>query len=114
MRPFDRGWLTGRSARTWVVQSMVDPAATESMGVSAAREGGVPPLKWAGSGAPLESEAITTDGPAAGAVMLIVAMPSPVEATEQVVAPQLSVALPLETVKVTVSPPAGARLEEMQ
>ena len=33
------------SASAWAVQSTVAPAATESMGVSAARVGGVPPMK---------------------------------------------------------------------
>jgi len=34
-------------ARAWAVQSSVAPAARESIGVSAARVGGVPPVKWA-------------------------------------------------------------------
>jgi hypothetical protein len=84
----------------------------ESFGVRAARVGGIPPLKWASRDEPLEREAMTTDEPAAGAVMSVLAMPSPVAVTEQVIAPHPSVAFPLETAKVTVIPPAGASEEE--
>jgi len=44
--------------------------------------------------------------------MFMLAMPSPVEEVEQVADPQARVALPLATVKETVTPPAGARVGE--
>ena len=55
---------------------------------------------------------MTTEKPADGAVTFMVAMPSPVEETEHVADPQARVALPLATVKETVTPPAGARVGE--
>src|ERR1700739_3473647 len=89
---------------------MVAPAANERVGVRAARVGGVPPLKCACRLAPLVSEAVTTELPGVGAIMFMVAMPSPVAVVEHADVPQERVALPLTTEKVTVTLPAGTRL----
>src|SRR3569833_2078630 len=51
---------------------------------------------------------MTTEEPAIGAVIPMVANPSPVEGTEQMVDTQARVALPLATVNVMVTPTAGA------
>src|ERR1700733_8217717 len=100
------------SARACEVQLTVTPAATDSMDVRAERVGATPPLKWACRLAPLVREAVTIEAAAEGAVMFIVATPSPVAAMEQDAAPQERVAFPLTPVKVTVTPPAGTRSGE--
>src|ERR1035437_5535800 len=93
--------LTGTpwfSTSAWVVHEIVDPAASERAGVSAASTGGVPPLKCACTLDPLVSMAITTEAVASTAATFIVALPSPVVVTVQVLFPQPRVGVPLATV----------------
>ena len=86
------------SARASTVQVMEAPAASESMDVSEASVGGVPPQNSTSRMEPLVSEAVTIDQALLTAVTFMVAPPSPVVVTVQVFWPQPRVAVPLTTV----------------
>src|SRR5215469_940801 len=85
-------------ARAWVVHMAEVPAAMEREGLRAESTAGAPPVKWAWRLAPLVRLAVTTERVVSTAVTFMVAEPSPVAMTEQVVLPQARAAVPLVTV----------------